>query len=188
MNKHSVEFFEPTVDSAAAFTQDEQDVLDRINRRVASGEQLSDILNFVFEETREIMPCDRIGVSFVEENGKRVVAHWARASYEPLLLAKGYGADLQGSTLEEILESGRIRVIHDLESYLASKSQNQSTKILVKEGVRSSLTGPLLVEGRRVGFLFRSSREANAYSSREVALHLAIAERLSQAVEKAWRI
>jgi len=105
-----------------------------------------------------------------------------------LLLSKGYGADLQGSTLGEILDSGRIRVIHDLERYLASKPQSQSTKILIKEGVRSSLTGPLMVEGRRVGFLFRSSRETEAYSTREVALHAAIAERLSQAVEKAWRI
>jgi signal transduction histidine kinase len=44
------------------------------------------------------------------------------------------------------------------------------------------------VEGRILGFLFRSSRRPNTYTSRHVELELAISERLSQAAEKAWRI
>jgi signal transduction histidine kinase len=54
--------------------------------------------------------------------------------------------------------------------------------------VRSSLTCPLIVEGRIVGFMFRSSRLPHTYSQHHVELQMALTERLSQAVEKAWRI
>jgi signal transduction histidine kinase len=58
----------------------------------------------------------------------------------------------------------------------------------VREGVRSSLTCPLSVEGRVVGFIFRSSRQPHMYGPQHIELQMAITERLSQAVEKAWRI
>jgi len=54
--------------------------------------------------------------------------------------------------------------------------------------VRSSMTCPLRVDGRVVGVLFRSARRPAAYTEHHAALHVAVAERLSQAVEKAYRI
>ena len=54
--------------------------------------------------------------------------------------------------------------------------------------MRSNLACPLSVEGRIVGFIFRSSRRTHAYRPRHIELQMAISERLSQAVEKAWRI
>ena len=50
------------------------------------------------------------------------------------------------------------------------------------------MTCPLSVDGRPVGVMFRSSCRPKAYDDHQVRLHLAIAERLAQAVEKAWRI
>ena len=54
--------------------------------------------------------------------------------------------------------------------------------------MRSNLTCPLIVDGRIVGFMFRSSREPRVYDQHHVELQMALTERLSQAVEKAWRI
>lgn len=170
------------------FSSEERRVLDLVNQKVAAGRSLDDVMGFVFETTREILPSDRLGLSFVEENGRRVVARWARASYEPLLLGDGFAQDLRGSTLAPILDAGRTRVIVDLNRYLDAHPHSASTKLVVQEGLKSSMTCPLAVDGRPVGFLFRSSRQSNAYDYHHVRLHLAIAERLSQAVEKAWRI
>ena len=180
--------FVEVLESPGDFSPKERAVLDRINDRVAAGNSLDEILNFLFDETESIMPCDRIGLSFLEEDGKRVAAHWARAKYEPLYLDKGYAADMEGSSLKEVLDSGRPRIIDDLGKYAESHTGSESTSLLLNEGVRSSMTCPLVVGNRPVGFLFRSSREPNSYSEREIRLHLAIAERLSQAVEKTWRI
>ena len=66
--------------------------------------------------------------------------------------------------------------------------RSRSSKLLIREGVRSSLTCPLIVEGRVVGFIFRSSRTPYTYGPQHIELQMAISERLSQAVEKAWRI
>ncbi len=50
------------------------------------------------------------------------------------------------------------------------------------------MTCPLSVDDRPVGLLFFSSRERDAFSEKELRMQLAITERLSQAVEKAYRI
>ena len=169
------------------FTAAENRALAAVNQKVAAGSTLAEVMNLVFDATREICPCDRIGVALLEDEG-RIVSHWVRASYEPVLLGGGYSEGLAGSSLAEVIASGRPRVIADLEAYLAEHPASASSALLVREGVRSSMTCPLSVEGRAVGVMFRSSRLRGAYDDRQVRLHLAIAERVAQAVEKAWRI
>jgi signal transduction histidine kinase len=90
--------------------------------------------------------------------------------------------------LERVLANNSVRIINDLEAYFTDHPKSHSTSVLLQEGVRSSMTCPLSVDGRKVGLLFRSSRVPNSYSEHEAALHAAMAERIAQAVEKAWRI
>ncbi len=167
---------------------EERLILDTINRKVASAESLDAVMNFLFDSIQPISQCDRMSVAFIEEDGNRMVSYWTRTNYEPILLTNGYAADLQGTSLAQVLESGRPRVISDLLSYLDEHPNSVSTKLILKEGMRSSMTCPLVVEGRPIGFLFRSSRQPDVYDDHQVRLHLAIAERLGQAVEKAWQI
>ena len=174
--------------AAHAFSPEERAVLGQVNQKVAAAESIELIIDFLFDSTEKIFPCDRIGLSLIEDEGRRVVAHYTRASYQPVLLSKGYAEDLQGSSLAEVVKRGVPRVISDLEGYLKQRPKSPSTRLLVKEGVRSSMTCPLSVDGRNVGLLFRSSRRPDEYDDHQVMLHLAVAERLSQAVEKAWRI
>ena len=162
--------------------------METINQKVAARASLENVIDFVFESTRSISPCDRIGLALLEEHGARITSHYAKATYEPLMLKMGYAEDLHGSTLRMVLERRTLRIINDLERYLAAKPDSNSTRLLVREGVRSSMTCPLFVEGRVVGVLFRSSRRSHAYDDRQVFLHQAVAERLSQAVEKTIQI
>jgi signal transduction histidine kinase len=173
--------------SSAEFSDEEQAALDSVNQKVAAGQSLGEIMDFLFDSTRSLFFCDRLGLALVEEDG-RLVTQWVRADYPHLLLGKGYAEDLAGSTLEAVLAGGQARIIRDLRKYLECKPSSRSTRILVEEGVRSSLTVPLRVEGRPVGVLFRSSRQVDAYDDRQVALQQAVSERLSQAVEKVWLV
>jgi hypothetical protein len=189
-SRTSVRYVDPGQPAPALqpFTEEERRILRLVNHRVAALPTLNDVVDFLFDETKNIFPFDRIGLAFVEDAGGRVVSHYARASYEPLLLDQGYTEDLTATSLGPVLERRMPRIIDDLEAYLDAKPGSRSSRLLVREGVRSSLTCPLSVEGRVVGFIFRSSRHPNAYSSRHVELSIAIAERISQAVEKTWRI
>jgi signal transduction histidine kinase len=169
-------------------TDAEMTALRMINQQVAAKSSLNAVGDFLFERARSIIPCDRVGLACVEEGGRHVVAHYARAAYEPLFLTRGYVGDLRRSSLESVLKSDRPRIIDDLVKYLDEHPGSHSARLLVREGVRSSLTCPLVVEGQALGFLFQSSRQPKVYTAHHVELQMRISERLSQAVEKAWRI
>lgn len=69
-------------------------------------------------------------------------------------------------------------MLHDLPEYLAHKPESESTRLLVDEGFRSSLTCPVSVEGRPVGFLFFSSDQKNAFSDWHVSVAMETANLL----------
>ncbi len=166
----------------------ERSILRTVNQKIAARPSLRAIVDYLFENTQALIPCDRLGLAFVDEKGERVTSYYNRASYDGLLIDRDYSEALHGSSLERIMLSGQPRIIDDLENYLDQHPLSRSTRLLVREGVRSNLTCPLDVEGRVVGFIFRSSRQAGTYRTRHIELQMAITERLSQAVEKAWRI
>jgi len=170
------------------FPQEEQAILDVINQKIAAAATLDDLMDFLFDTIRNLYPCDRVGLAFLEDDGRRVAAHWTRALYEPIHLKKGYSEDISQSSLHTVLESGSPRIIYDLEEYFREHPRSFSSSLLVKEGVRSSMTCVLAVEERPVGLVFLSSRSPHSYTPYHVRLWQAIAERLSQAVEKAWHI
>ena len=185
-NLHFLSTFEGAGDEH--FPEDEQAILDNVNDKVAAKASLNELMDFLFGAVQELYPCDRIGLAFLDDDGRRIVAHWAKALYQPLLLTPGYGEDLTNSSLHTVIDSGCSRIIYDLERYEAEHPMSASTRLLVREGVRSSMTCPLLVEERILGVLFLSAREPKVYTPYHARLWRALAERISQAVEKAWRI
>jgi len=186
----AVRYVDPFHDARALqpINADERTLLRQVNQRIAARPSLRGIVDYLFESTQQLIPCDRMGLAFIDPDGQRVTSYYNRAAYEPLAIDKDYSEDLRGSSLRAVLDSGLPRIIGDLEHYLEEHPRSHSTRLLVTEGVRSNLTCPLSVEGRVVGFIFRSSRVPNTYHSKHIELQMAIAERLSQAVEKAWRI
>lgn len=170
------------------FTPQEKEILQNIDQRIVAAQTVEEMVDYLFEQSHDIFPCDRIGIAFCEEDQKRLVAYYARADYQPLELKKGYCEDIQNSSLESIMQSGNLRLINDLPAYAERHPDSRSTRLLLKEGVSSNLTCPLMVDGRIVGVLFRSSKKVRAYDERNAWLQHAIAMRLAQAVEKAYLI
>ncbi len=155
----------------------------RLTERINLGVTLEDVLDFVYDELRALIPYDRIGFSLVDHERGMVVARWARSD-RPMILTKGYEAPLEGSTLKEILLTGRPRIINDLEGYLRYKPQSESTALVVREGMTSSFTCPLIVQGNPIGFIFFSSVEPRVYSSMHSVFFQQITGLLSAIVEK----
>jgi hypothetical protein len=158
-----------------------------VNRRVAAAPSLEALLDFLLDRTASVCPTDRISMAFIEP-GDRVISNCARANYTPLRLVPGYSEGLAGSSLEQVVRTGRTRIIPDLNRYALRHPASRSTQLILAEGLRSSMTCPLTVDGRHVGLLWRSSKRPHAYSEHHVELHLAIAERLAQTTEKAYRL
>jgi diguanylate cyclase (GGDEF)-like protein len=145
---------------------------------------MDEVLEEMFDSFQSVFPYDRIGCSLLEDEGRTVRAVWARSRGAAPRLGVGYSAPLSGSSLARIIETGRPRILNDLEKYLREHPGSHSTRLVVSDGVRSSLTCPLVAHGKRVGFVFFSSNRRNAYSERHVELLMVIAGQLSLVVEK----
>lgn len=172
----------------AAFSDEERSRLDTFRRKIAGAGSLGQIMDTVLRDMHPVLPCDRVSVGMLQDEGRRLVAREVRTRYEPVYLKGGFAGDVQGSSLQRMLEERKPRIISDLEAYGRDHPDSQTAALLVREGIRSSMTCPLVADDRPVGALFLSSKQKNAYGEHEVRLHHAIVESLSQSVEKAWRI
>jgi diguanylate cyclase (GGDEF)-like protein len=159
-------------------------MLAKITQRVNEGLLIDEVLDQVYENFFSVIPYDRIGLALLEENRAVVRAYWARSAATEIKLPLGYSAGLAGSSLESIIRTGQPRILNDLEAYLEKHPNSDSTRRIVEEGMRSSLTCPLVVKGQPVGFLFFSSMGVNAYEEAHQELFLQIADQLALTLEK----
>ena len=157
--------------------------LGKISEQINFGVTLDEVLHFLYEQLREVIPYNRIGVAFIEDGGEFVVAHWCKSD-RGVLLKRGYTAPLAGSTLQTIAETGKPRIINDLEAYLTEHPNSKATQLILREGMQSSLTCPLASKGKPMGFVFLSSSEKDTYSRPHIGFFEQIAAQLSVSVEK----
>lgn len=129
---------------------------------INSGKTLEEVLDVIYTRLNPLVPYNRIGVALIQANEDKVKLV-ALKTDGPTHLPMGYCGKLAGSSLEPIISTGRIRIINDLEDYLRRKPESSSTRLMIDEGMRSSLTLPLIVRNKPVGLLFFSSRRPNTY-------------------------
>jgi transcriptional regulator with GAF, ATPase, and Fis domain len=142
-----------------------------------------ELLHHIYENCEGLIPYDRIGWAEILPDQDRVRARWARSATR-ILLRTGYSAQLAGSSLYFVMEQRKPRVMDDLCKYLENRPDSRSTQLMVREGIRSSLTCPLFVADRPLGFLFFSSFEPEAYANESVAFAMQVARLLSLQIAK----
>ena len=162
-------------------------LIERVAKVTASASTLEAVLDEMFRDVAPVLSCDRIGVAFLDARGEHLVAAHVVASYAPLRIDRGYRARLEGSSLAQVIVRGVPRVIGDLEQYLAEHPDSESSRLAFDEGVRSSLTCPLVVDEQPVGVLFLSSMRAWAFGELEVRLVQALLDRVARSLLAAWR-
>ncbi|MBX3178315.1 MAG: GGDEF domain-containing protein [Candidatus Hydrogenedentes bacterium] len=155
-----------------------------VTERVNQGFFINEVMDHVYETFRPLIPYDRIGFALLEDDGTTLKAHWARADDIKIRLKNGYAQRLNGSSLNHVILTGEPRVINDLEAYYAANPKSHSTRLVLDEGIRSSLTCPLVALGKPLGFLFFSSREKGTYRNVHQHVFRRIAAQLSVIVEK----
>ena len=187
-NRDNVVTFVTPDDSHTGFSRSVTTALATLRDSIGDSLELDGVMRRVWEISKTVLPHDRIGLSFIDNDGQRVKAHYYRADYSDIKLGGEYTDGLANSSLKEILEQKKARLIHDLVEYLRIHPHSVSTQLLVAEGVRSNLTLPLTVEGREVGFLFFSSKKPEAFTGVHARILLNVSHIIAQTVEKVWRI
>jgi formate hydrogenlyase transcriptional activator len=166
--------------SERAFGQVVEQLLEQLNM----GRSLEELLESIYANLADFVPYNRIAVALLDEEQWRLYLIACRSDGD-VSLPVGYTANLEGSTLEQLLAMGQPRIINDLVAYLAAKPESTSTAFIVKEGMRSSLTLPLLADGKPIGVVFFSSREPDVYTEEHASLLRSLAGHIAISVEKA---
>jgi len=159
-------------------------LLQAITQKINLGASLEQTFELIYDRLHQFVPYNRIAVALTDAGGQRLVILAARSDGK-VVLGKGYTGQIAGSSLEALLREGRIRIINDLQDYLVKKPSSESTRLIVREGMRASLTLPLLMEGKPVGVMFFSSRSAGVYHSEHEEFLKNIVGHMAIAVERA---
>ncbi|MBI3856003.1 MAG: PAS domain S-box protein [Planctomycetes bacterium] len=159
-------------------------LLEAITRKINLGASLEETFELIYERLHAFVPYNRIAVALTDEARERLYIIAAKSDGK-VVLGRGYSGVIAGSSLEPLIRGGKIRVINDLQDYLEKKPASDSTRLIVREGMKSSLTLPLLIEGKPVGVMFFSSRAAGVYRPEHEDFLRNIVGHMSIAVERA---
>ncbi len=148
-----------------------------------AGRDFREIVEGLHARLQHQVPCNRLAVALYDRATDRLTLHTCKSD-GPIVLKEGFSAALKGSSLEEVLRTGEPRIINDLEDYLKTKPASASTAMVLKEGMKSSLSLPLVARGTPIGVLFFSARARSAYTPAHAALTKLVAGHISIALER----
>ncbi len=139
------------------------DTLGDLNRLAPLSEKLKDIHDAL---NRRFDFIDRVSVAIYDRKTDDLKT-FIHSSGEGPSLAR-YQAKLQeAGSLREILESGKPRVVNDLDIF--SEGTHEHTKRIAEQGYGSSYTMPMYSNGEFFGFVFFNSFRKNVFD--EEVLH-----------------
>ena len=175
--KHDLEEFEQIIKTLPQLVKLKLELssfFKSIHEKMVQGQYFEDILDSVFNSLGALIPYDRIGIALLENDGTQIQLKWVKSKLDVSHLKKNYIAQMEGSSLEAIIRTHRPRVINDLQDYLKNHPQSESTKLALKDGILSSLTCPLFIEGAPLGVIFFSSTHSYTYEKLHVEIFFEI--------------
>ena len=164
----------------------ERDVLISIGRKISAGSGLEEIIGSIFTDLSLLIPCNRLDIGLVEENGLRVVIRSVAADYEPLRAPAGYTIDVPGSFYQRVIETGNPFVSNPDEQ-ITSFENHEFSDLLAGEGIRFHAAVPVKIRDAIVGILLCASREYGSYTGHHVSLLEETAKMLRYPVEEVYQ-
>lgn len=175
-----------------AFFEEER-IFNKLNSLILLIENLSrnvpfkHILNYIFDSFIEYIPYTYIGIALIDDNGKSIKASYGVQGKHHQNLAKrllGFKVGINGTSLGRIIGTGKERIINDLEEYVKGNPIKEYNRILLEEGIRSSITFPLKNDKEVVGIIFFSSNTKNVYKKEHISFLKTLANSIMLSLEE----
>ncbi len=143
------------------------DLIENMNSYSSFAESL-DFINRTFSQ---FIPYNYIGIALFDDTKINLRASYGVSDGSIAGMPDnivGINWPIRETSLGQLIASGSVRIINDLEQYLADKPVRLYNKIILEAGIRASITLPLQVAGEPVGVIFFSSRQKNVYSEKHL--------------------
>jgi len=150
---------------------------------ISSGSNFDETLEFVFHSFQEHIPYNRIGIGLIDKLTDTIHCQAVHSDNETVLKS-GYSLPTKETSLIEVVDLGKPRIIDDLREYIKSRPHSKSSKVLLQEGILSSITLPLYVNNNPIGVVFFSSYSPNVYKKEHIEFLEQIATFLAISIEK----
>lgn len=116
----------------------------------------------LYSGLRVLLKIDRLAFALFDKG--LIKAEFAKSTANKVYLKPPFIQHYLKSSLRNIVKNQKPRIINDLETYYASNKNSLATELLLKEGMLSSYTFPLISGDRCEGFMFLNSKRKDAFS------------------------
>lgn len=179
----AIEFLHPRNGEVPPPAESQRERLEGLGACLRSSESLDEAFDLLGTDLSKVLPFDRLALAALTDGGRQITALRVQSRHA-LRWEAGDSRPLLGSSLEPMLREHALRIIHDLKDYQALRPSSLSTKRLIEEGMRSSLTLPLYRDEQPLGVLFVTSAEPNAYQAAHAGLLAALSPALDEAFSR----
>ena len=155
-----------------------------IHKNMAEGIPYNDNLDEAFNLLDKIIPFDRMGIAILDESTHRIILKWVKSKMSIQNLRANFSLAPEKTSLYKVIQSGKTRIINDLEEYYVIHPNSITTKFALEDGIRSSLTCPIKFEGKTAGVIFFSSSVPFTYNKSHIDTFCDISEGLSSVLAK----
>jgi len=153
--------------------------LGEITRIINASLNLEEVFPPFVQQLRQIMAFDRVEVALLESGDTLRLA--AVAGLGESILGPGLCLSLADKGPWQVVRNGRPL----LRSGLSEDSLLPEETALLREGLRTLLTVPLIVGGETIGVFQLGNCQPDAYSQEDIGLAQQVADQIANAVQKA---
>jgi len=163
------------------------ETLELVERINASG-SFPETLDYIYNSFSQYLPYTYIGIALLKDtNPVRIVASYGIGGEQHPNLAKmllNYEVALKKTSLSQIMDDSRPRIINDMDEYFETHPKKEYSRIIVENGIKSSITLPLKANGVPLGFIFFSSNQKNVYEEKHIEYLKLISNSIALSFEK----
>ena len=168
----------PTKNKVAPIVAEINDMFKKINvlisliENINNNASFTETLNFINRTFTPFIPYNYIGIALIDKDRNMRASYGVSDGSIIGLPEKVLGITwpISNTSLESLFQSGKVRIINDLEEYTANKPLKPYNKIILEAGIKASITLPLEISGEPVGIIFFSSNKKNVYNEEHLKI------------------
>lgn len=164
----------------------EQNFLQKIKNETSRDYVLTGVLENLFKMIEKKLTVDRVGVAFVNHKDRRIIAEYGIANYDKILLDADFNVSFDETSLYDIIKNPKPLITNDLEKLYKSKPKSRALKLIFKEGIKSNIIFPLIIDHSVFGFLFFSSVNKNQFDEKTKVSGENIAREIAAILDKTY--